>query len=81
MGHSAVVGLRFVGEFDRFDHSSLSALIYLHQLLCLANVTTLGLGVTSSPQDSSSGVGLMDHLMVLGISVCLLCCLGVFGLC
>ena len=77
MGHSAVVGLRFVGEFDRFNHSSSSALIYLHQLLCLTNVTTLGLGVTSSPQDSSSGVGLMGCLMVLGISVRLLCCLSV----
>ena len=77
MGHSVVVGLWFVGEFDRFDHSSLSALIYLHQLLCLTNVTTLGLGMTSSPQDSLSGIGLMGRLMVLGISVRLLCCLGV----
>ena len=70
MGRLAVVGLWFISKFDHFDHSSSSALIYLHQLLCLAIVTTSGHGTTLSLQDSSLGVGLMGRLKVLGILVC-----------
>ena len=68
-----VVGLRCVGKFDCFDHASSSALIYLHQLLCLATVTTSGHGTLLSLQDSSSGIG----LMVQGSSGRLPWCLGV----
>ena len=73
MGHLVVVGLQCVGKFDCFDHASSSALIYLHQLICLATVTTSGHGALLSLQDSSSGIG----LMVQGSSGRLPWCLGV----